>query len=427
MNRSLSLPIPCAAIALFLSTVSLLGAAEQPDWNQFRGPDGTGRADDAKLPLTFSETENVTWKVPIWGKAWSSPVIEGDRIWLTTATEDGHKMAVLGLDFASGKTLHEIVLFEHEEPQFCHPMNSYATPTPVVSNGKLYVHFGTHGTACLDTASGKTLWERRDLECDHFRGPASSPILHDGKLIVHFDGFDVQYVVALDAETGKTVWRHDRAFDYGTSNGDNKKAYGTPLVIEHGGVEQLISPAAVATESLDPQTGSLLWTVKHAGMNASARPLYGHGMVFITNGMGGLTVVKPEGKGDITSEIVWDSKKGIPKKSSMLLLGDLLFMVSDDAVASCWNARTGDQYWSTRLTGRDYAASPIFANGRIYMFSRDGDMPVIAPTTEFELLADNRLDDGCMASPAIKGNAMIVRTVSHLYRIEDKSLRAAGE
>jgi len=405
----------CALAALLLVCVTV---AHAEDWNQFRGPAGTGRADEARLPLTFGEDQNVTWKTPIWGKAWSSPVIEGDRIWLTTATEDGKRMAVLQVSFESGEIIRQFTAFENEEPQYCYPENSYATPTPVVAGGRLYVHFGVHGTACFDTNSGKRLWERRDLECNHHRGPASSPIIHDGKLIVHFDGFDVQYVVALDAETGDTVWKHTRAFSFGTDNGDRKKAYGTPMVIQHGGLEQLISPAAVATESLDPATGRLLWTVQTGGMNASARPVYGQGLVFITNGMGGLTVVPPEGSGDITGKIAWDTRKGVPKKSSLLLLDDLLFMVSDEAVASCYDARSGEQYWTKRLPGRDYAASPIYADGRIYLFSRDGDMPVLAAGKEFEVLAENKLDDGCNASPAIKGDAMIVRTVSHLYRIE---------
>jgi outer membrane protein assembly factor BamB len=426
MNRSLAPLIVSLTLLCLFGRTPGLAAAEPAQWNQFRGPAGTGRADDAQLPLHFSEKQNVVWKVPLWGKAWSSPVIEGHRIWLTTATEDGHKMSVLCVDFASGKTLHEITLFENEEPDFCHPMNSYATPTPVVSEGKLYVHFGSYGTACLDTASRQVLWQRRDLECNHFRGPASSPILHDGKLIMHFDGYDLQYVVALNADTGETIWRHDRAFDFGTDNGDNKKAYCTPTVIVHQGQEQLICPAAVATEALDPDTGRLLWTVKHGGMNASARPIYAHGMVYLTNGMGSMVVVRPEGSGDITGEIVWDARKGVPRKSSLLMLGELLFMVSDEGVASCYDPLTGEVHWSKRLPGREYAASPIFADGRIYLFSREGDMPVLAATKEFELLAENRLDDGCMASPAIKGDAMIVRTVSHLYRIEEMAKLGTG-
>jgi outer membrane protein assembly factor BamB len=399
-----------------LCLLAITATISAEDWNQFRGPSGNGKA-LTDLPLEFSESDGIAWKVPLAGKAWSSPVIWEKQVWVTNALPDGHKLWALCFDLETGKKIHDILVFDVAEPQFCIAKNSYASPTPVIEEGKIFVSFGAHGNACIDTATGKTIWERRDLQCNHHRSPASSPIPYGDLYILHFDGFDKQYVVALDKKTGETRWTHQRAFNFRTDNGDRKKAYGTPAVITHKGLTQLIAPAAVATESLDPLTGKLLWTAYTGGMNASARPIYGHGLVFITNGMGRMSAVRPEGSGELPGKnIAWASKRGVPKKSSLILDGKLLFMVSDLGVASCVDAETGKAHWTDRLGG-NYAASPIFAGGRIYFFNEDGEIPVIEAGKKFKLLARNKLADGFMASPAISGNSLILRTKSNLYRI----------
>lgn len=386
------------------------------DWNQFRGPKANGKT-DADLPLEFGEDKNVAWKIPMPGKAWSSPVVWKNQVWLTNALPDGHKLWAVCVDLETGKILHNILVFDIAEPQFCIALNSYASPTPVVEDGRVLVSFGAHGNACLDTATGKKIWSRQDIECNHHRAPASSPIPYGDLYILHFDGFDKQYVIALDKKTGKTAWTHHRAFDFQTTNGDRKKAYGTPAIITHKGIQQLIAPAAVATEALNPLTGKLLWTARTGGMNASARPVYGKGLVFVTNGMGRMSAIVPEGKGDLEKDkIAWSSKRGVPKKSSLILDGDLLYMVSDLGVASCVDAKSGTPHWTARLGG-NYAASPILSRGRIYFFNQDGDIPVIATGKKFKVLARNKLADGFMASAAVAGDSLILRTKSALYRI----------
>ena len=180
------------------------------NWAEFRGPQGSGISQAKGLPTKWSETENIVWKTPIHGKGWSSPVVWGNQIWLTTATVDGKKMSAICLDAASGKIVHDLLLFENAEPRFCHPTNSYASPTPVIEEGRIYCHFGSYGTACLDTKSGKTLWTRRDLESDDFRGPGSSPILFEDLLVVNYDGVDLQFVVAFNKKTSDTVWQKKR-------------------------------------------------------------------------------------------------------------------------------------------------------------------------------------------------------------------------
>jgi outer membrane protein assembly factor BamB len=415
-------------IVLFLLTSAFCDAARGGDnWPEFRGPRADGYSDAVGLPIHWSEKENIKWKVPIHDKGWSSPVIWGKQIWMTTAPVDGKKLYVIAVDRDSGKIVHDIKLFDVAKPGFCIPTNSYASPTPVVEAGRVYVHFGSYGTACLDTETGKVLWSRRDLPCDHWRAPGSSPILFGDTLFLHFDGYDVQYVVALDKNTGETRWKRSRDINYGTDNGDLKKAYCTPRVITVNGQAQLISPSAVATIAYDAATGDELWKVYHGGMNAAARPLFGDGLVFLTTGDAGapfaagwhrLLAIRPDGRGDVTkSHVAWTHDKGVPARSSFLLDNDLLYMVSDNGIASCLEARTGKEVWLERLGG-NYFASPILAEKRIYFFDDEGTSHVLQAGREAKVLAHNRLDTGCMASPAVAGSALFIRTKAHLYRIE---------
>jgi len=405
-------------LSAFVVLVVAVNAEE--NWPQFRGPNGDGMSDAKGLPTEWSEKENVKWKTAIHGRAWSSPVVWGNQIWMGTATEDGTYMFGICVDKQSGKIIHDIKLFHNDEPRFCHSLNSYASPTPAIEEGRVYIHFGSYGTACLDTESGKTLWTRRDLPCNHYRGPGSSPVIVDGLLIVHYDGFDYQYIAALDKSNGKTVWKKDRDIDFQTDNGDMMKAYCTPILIEVDGKQQLISPAAKATIAYDPYTGDQLWKVRYPQHSATARPLFGHGLVFINTGFGKaeLHAVRPTGKGDITdSHVEWIVKKGVPSMPSQLLIDELIYMIHD-GVATCLEAKTGEQVWQKRVTGK-YSASPIYADGKIYFFSREGVTTAIKPGKEFVELAVNKLDAGFMASPAVTGKSLILRTETHLYRIEE--------
>jgi outer membrane protein assembly factor BamB len=406
-------------ILLLLFVLFTCQATAAENWPQFRGPRGDGSA-DGKLPLAWSESENVKWKIPIHGKGWSSPVIWGDQLWLTTATEDGKQMSAICVDRHSGKVLRDVVVFENEQPEYCEPSNSYASCTPVIEEGRIYVHFGSYGTACLDTATGKTIWQRRDIECNHWRGPGSSPIVYGNNLIVAYDGYDYQFVMALNKKNGKTAWRTDREIDYGTDNGDRKKAYSTATAFEHNGRMQIVSPSAAETIAYDPSNGKVLWRVRHGGMNAAAKPLYADGLVYIAAGSGPLSLiaVKPDGTGDVTdTHIVWGYGKSAPKRPSQVIVGDLMFMMNDGGIASCIDAKTAKVVWQKRIGGK-YRASPIVADERIYFFSQDGTTPVIAAADKFKLLATNKLDNEFQASPAIAGNSLYLRTAKDLYCIE---------
>jgi len=403
------------AVLVLLSSAAF--AAD--NWPEFRGPTADGHARAENLPTTFSETENVKWKTAIHDKAWSSPVVWDDQIWLTTATEDGTSLYAMRVDLTTGKITYNERVFYLNKPQYCIPFNSYASPTPAIEEGRVYVHFGAHGTAAIDTSTGKMLWKRQDLKCDHHRGPGSSPILFENLLIVNFDGYDVQYVVALDKNTGDTVWKTDRNIDYGTDDGDAKKGYCTPRVIMVDGRPQLINPSAGATISYDPRTGQEIWRVMSGGMNAAARPLWGHGMIYATTAAGGwqLFAVRPDGEGDVSkTHAAWKQPKTIPTRSSPVMVDDLIYMVNDTGIFSCVDAKSGEQVWVKRLGG-NYTASPVYADGKLYFFSQEGVCPVLKPDREFNLLATNQLDEGCMASPAVVENSLLVRTRTHLYRI----------
>lgn len=417
-HRSLHLAI-CCSLLLSLWAAGSYSAEEY--WNQFRGPHGDGTSSAKGLPTTWSETEHVKWKTPVRGKAWSSPVVWGEQVWLTSAPPDGKELFAICLDLATGKTLRDIKVFDVEKPQYCIERNSYASPTPCIEEGRVYVHFGAHGTACLDTTTGETLWTRRDLECDHFRGPASSPIIWDELLILTFDGFDKQYLAALDKKSGNTVWRTDRGFAYGTDNGDAKKAYGTPRVVEVDGKPELLSASAGASAAYDPRTGKEIWRVKSGGMNASCRPVVGKGLAFFGTADGGfnLFAVKLGGEGDVTgSNVMWKLTKGAPRYASPILVDDLLYMGNEQGNVTCVEAESGEVVWQNKLGGL-LMSSPLYADGKLYFFAEDGNCHVLAPGRELKLLATNKLEGGFMASPALAGKSLILRTKEAVYRIEE--------
>ena len=427
---------PTLSALLLAASVSLAGDS----WPGFRGPTADGHSDAKNLATTWSEKENVRWKTAIHGKGWSSPVALGNQVWVTTADEVmGEKKGVakkgsapanpikevsfyaVCVDRDSGKVLHDIKLDTEQNPAYCHPFNSYASPTPFIEPGRLYAHFGSHGTWCVDTATGKLLWDRKDLKCDHYRGPGSSPVVYGDLLYLIFDGFDVQYVAALDKKTGKTVWKTERNIKYSTDNGDYKKAYATPALFEIQGRPYLVCPSAECTIAYDPKTGDELWRLAHGGMNGAARAVMGNGRLYLTSGYPNkLLAVKPGGTGMLPAEAVqWQTNRNVPSRPSLLLDGELLYTVSDSGIASCLDALSGKVYYSERLDG-EFTASPVLANGCIYCCNQMGKTFVLATGKAFNVIAVNRLDGGFMASPAIAGDTLLLRTKTHLYALGKK-------
>jgi outer membrane protein assembly factor BamB len=366
-------------------------------------------------------------------------VIWGKQIWLTTATEDGRELFVVCVDKDNGKITRDLKLFDVANPQFAHKFNTYASPTPVIEEGRLYATFGSPGTACVDTKSGKVLWTRRDFECNHFRGAGSSPILYSNLFILNFDGSDHQFVVALDKKTGRTVWLTKRSLDYKDlepdgrvqADGDFRKGFATCQIVSLDGHPTLLSQGSKAFYAYEPLTGEEIWRVEdRSGHSAATRPLFGHGLVFLPSGFsqGQLLAIKPGKKGEVVDvsapvapstqlQVVWKAKKGVPKKPSLLLIGDLIFGVEDNGVATCWEAKTGKVIWNERIGG-NYSAAPIAADGKIYFFSEEGKTTIVAAEREFKKIAENQLGDGFMASAAVSGKALFLRSRTELYRLE---------
>jgi outer membrane protein assembly factor BamB len=424
-----------------IAFMALLSATlARADWPEFRGPFGNGHVaargdmEPVGLPLNWSETENIRWKTPIPHRGWSTPVIMDGRVWLTTATDDGREFYVLCVDADTGDILHRKKLFHCDAPEpLGNAVNSYATPSPAIEPGRVYVHFGSYGTACLDTATGDVLWKRDDLRCRHYRGPSSSVVLFENLVILTFDGADLQYVAALDKTTGDTVWKTDRDVEWNDQHvtgpnagpileGDHRKAHSTPLVITAAdGQPQMLSGGAKAAFSYDPRTGRELWRIEFDDFSVAPRPLYQDGIAYLVTGITHpeLWAINTAGRGNltVTDHIVWRAKSGVAKTASPLLIDDLIYMISDDGVVNCIDATNGQRVWQRRIGGR-FAASPIYGDGHIYFCDQDGKTTVLKPGREFEALASNTLDDGSLASPAVDGKALYLRTKTHLYRIE---------
>jgi outer membrane protein assembly factor BamB len=434
---------------LFLLTLGLLVTAvpaAQADWPEFRGPFGDGHATapgETKpigLPLHWSETNNVKWKTEIPYRGWSTPVVMGGQIWLTTATEDGHDFFAIRVDAETGKVQFSEKVFHCDHPEPLGngaSMNCYATPSPVIELGRVYVHFGSFGTACLDTTTGKTLWTRDDLRCRHYRGPSSSLVSFENMVIATMDGVDLQYLVALDKQTGKTVWKTDRSVAWNDENvpgpmardGDLRKAHGTPLIVSAGGKPLLLSAGAKAAYGYDPQTGKELWKVQYNDWSTAPRPLFDQGLAFFVTGLSKreLWAVKTDGQGDVTdTHVAWKLGKHVGVYASPLLVDGLIYTAADENYVTCVEAATGQIVWTERISGK-YAASPIYADGRLYFFNQQGTTTVLKPGRTFSVLATNTLASGFMASPAVDDKALVLRTKTHLYRIESSGSATVAE
>lgn len=400
-------------------------------WTEFRGPGGGGVFfGSCEIPTQWSESQNVVWKTAIPHQGWSSPVILENNIWITTATLDGHQFYALCVDAATGEILYTNQLFYAENPEpLGNNVNSYASPTPVVESGRVYVHFGSYGTACIATDTYETLWKRSDLPCRHYRGPGSSPVVVGDLLILTFDGADVQYLVALNKHSGETVWRTTRTTDWPDLDengmpqreGDFRKAFTTPGVFTIQGITLLVSPGSYTCFAYEAFTGREVWKFRHDSYSPAPRPILGNDLFFIVSGRGKkeLWAIRPGGQGDITeTHVAWKiSGKIVPDEPTPLFVDNSLYLLSNDGLITCLDPENGNQRWSERLGG-NYMASPIYAGGKIYCCSVQGKTVVLAAGPVFEKLAENHLEAGCLATPAITKKALFVRTKTHLYRIE---------
>jgi outer membrane protein assembly factor BamB len=409
----------CNASHVLVSLCLLLGVPGQPPgaaaqgWPQFRGPDGQGHSTERGLPLAWSASRNVRWRAPVPGRGWSSPVIAAGRIWLTTATvvSGQTSLRLLSYDAENGRPVLDTEVFRLGPAELPNAKNSFASPTPIVEGGGIYVHFGAEGTAALST-TGEIVWKvRHQYQSQH--GNGGSPVVHGDLLILNCDGSDQAFVVALDKHTGKTRWRTLRPRPW-------SQAYTTPLVIRVGDRDQIVSVGAGHALAYEPESGREVWRVSYAdGFSNVPRPVYGHGLVFITTGFQqpAIIAVRPDGRGDVTrTHVAWTLARGAPLTPSPLLVGTELYAVTDAGIVSCIDARTGDIRWQQRLGGT-VSASPVFADGRIHILDEDGQTTVLNPGPVFQRLATNVLPGPTLASMAVADASFFIRTGSDLYRI----------
>ncbi len=421
------------SVACLLIVLSQSGSAIEAtkNWPEFRGPNGDGHAVSNELPTIFNEKEKVKWKTPIHGKAWSSPIIWDQMIWMSNANEEGTELSIVTVDKSTGKIVRDEILFRIAEPQFCHKFNSYASPTPVIEGNRVYVTFGSPGTACLDAATGQKIWERTDFVCNHFRAAGSSPIIFGDLLIMNFDGSDHQFVAALNKKTGETVWQTKRSVDFQDldetgkpkAEGDYRKGFSTPHVFDFGGTPILLSSGAKSHYAYDPMTGKELWRFEDQSSHSPCtRPVIGHGLAFIPTGHGkaGLIALKlGKQQGALgESDVAWRLTRAFPNKPSVTLSNDLLFVVDDKGIATCLDAKSGESLWNKRLGG-NFSASPVLVNNKLYVGNEEGRFFVFDAAREFNLLAENEFEDGFMASPAVSDSALFLRSKSALYRVEN--------
>ena len=403
--------------------------SQDKNWTHFRGSKLDGISTETKTPLVWADP-NIRWKTEIHGRGHSSPVVYDNQIWVTTATMDGKELYAVCTDFTTGKILFDIKVFTVDDPISKHGINTYASPTPCIENGFVYVNFGSMGTACIKTSDGTVVWKRTDLKCNHVQGPGSSPVIYKNLLILHYEGTDVRYIVALDKATGKQVWRTERPDEpYKALASIGKKSYVTPLIVNVKGKDLLISNGSAVCCAYDPLTGNEIWRVIGGAESTVPMPIYENGKVFfytgsVNNPDGGtytdLFAVNPDGKGDITAtNVIW--KKRDDQSHTQILTpvirDGLIYTVISRNILMCIDAATGKEIWSERLKA-DHNASPIFAGGNIWFFSIKGDVLAVKAGRNYNVITQFQMDSGIWATPAFIRNSVILRTEKYLCRID---------
>lgn len=454
MMLSRALAAPIVTLACFAATPdgAALAVNDDASWPQWRGPAGTGVAPSANPPTTWSASENVKWKVALPGEGHSSPIIVGDRVYLTAsvktdrtvepaegeeagATEDEgrrgrrgrrapkptnvHEFIVLALNRADGAEVWRTKVTETVPHEGIHGTASFAPASPVTDGERLYVSFGSRGIYCLEL-DGSVAWRRDlgDMRISNSFGEGSSPALHGNVLVVPWDHEGDSFVYALDARTGEEIWKKAR---------DERTTWSTPAVAQVGGAAQVIVPGTTATVAYDLKTGEEIWRCTGMTRNVIPTPIVADGIVYLTSGFRGsaLQAVKlSAAKGDISSSeaILWSYDRGTPYVPSPVLSGDRLYLLrSTSSALSCFDAKTGARHYEgerLETLGTIYA-SPVGGGGKIYICDREGEVAVLEDSATFKVLATNSLGEGIDATPAIVGDEIYIRTSGHLYCIAE--------
>lgn len=403
------------------------------NWPRFRGPTGQGWSSEKGLPVEWSSERGIAWKTPIPGEGWSSPIVWGDRVFVSTATDANTQCRLLCLDRASGKVLWNVVVVEIV-PLRKESKNSYATPTPVTDGERVYVVFGDGTVAAVDFA-GNVLWKNQEVRFYSRHGLGASPLVHEGLVIMPFDGsnrvekagewpnnsteeqlgwrvpWDQAQIVAFDARTGQRRWTGKRD--------KSRIAHVSPNVVLVDGAPQIVSPAGDAIQGFDPRTGERLWTVYSQGEGVTPSFAHGDGLIFTSSGFEKTTLrtVRVGGKGDVTAtHIAWEQRKGTPTQPSLLYVSPHLYGITDGGIGHCYDGKTGEVIYAERVGG-NHSASPVYADGHLYFLSETAETTVVKAGPKFEIVSRNPLNEKCQASIAVSGGRLFLRTEKNLFCI----------
>jgi outer membrane protein assembly factor BamB len=413
-------------ISIFAISILFLSILYAENWPQFRGPSGQGISDEKNLPVRWSATDEILWKTEIPGEGYSSPIVFDQNIYITSAEDSGASCRVLCLDLNSGSILWNTEVFR-QKPGNKEMRNSYATPTPV-TDGKLVYAVYNDGSIAAVTTEGTLRWQNRNYKFYSQHGLGVSPILYENLFIIPFDGsgrppdkhvgwqepWDKAFILALDKSSGEQVWIGKR--------GLSRIAHVTPLIVDYRGTPQLVSGAGDVVQGFDPKTGTRIWSVKSSGEGVVPSIVSGEEMVFSASGFGDPTIraILLGGNGDVTkTHIIWEQKDNVPTIPSFLYHKPYLFTITDNGKAMCLQAKTGEIVWQQRIPGK-YAASPVYADGKIYFLSEKGTSTVIEAGPVFKIIAENKIEELCKASYAIANGKIIIRAEKHLYGIGNK-------
>jgi outer membrane protein assembly factor BamB len=420
-------------------------AGDESAWPQFRGPSGQGRT-NASLPVDLTAPANQVWATKPVGIGWSSPVVANGQVWLTSAitvqateeeiakkrigaqfadtktTERSAELHAICIDAESGKILHDKILANLDSLELSHPLNSYATPTPVIAGNRVVCHFGSYGTWCLDTNSGKVVWDTK-LVIDHSIGPASSPVVYRDKVLLVCDCIDKQFVAAVSIRDGKLVWKSNRP-NFRATNVEYMKAYSTPLLIEVDEKPMAVIPGAQWTVAYEPDTGKEIWRADCGdGFSTTPMAVYDDGLVVVSTGFHKpeLVAIRPDGHGDVTeTHIAWKVTRGVPALPCAVTLDGYIFTITDAGVMTCFEIKTGKEVNKVRIGG-NFSSSILLANKLLYVSDHDGKVSVVTADPELKTIATNDFDCRIFASHAVVGNDLIIRTEKEVIRVADKA------
>ncbi len=412
--------LPASTLLVLIVAV---GTVRAEDWPCFRGPSRQGMSRETGVPTQWSATSNVKWKTPVPGAGWSSPIVQGDSVFVTTATDGGKSLHLIRLNRASGEILWDKEVTQ-QQPKYKQRPNSYATSTPVTDGRQVYV-VACDGRILAADMDGKVVWTNSDFDYYSQHGLAVSPVLYEDLVIVVFDwsspgpdvkvGWEVPWdkalILAVDKHTGSTRWRGSR--------GSSQIAHATPQVARVDGRDQLVSSAGGVVQGFDLTTGERLWTVSSPGEGVVPSAVVGDGMAFTCSGFRQETILatRLNGRGDITqTHVAWRVTDEVPHVPSLLYVSPRLYSITEAGIVNCRQGATGERLWRQRLAGK-FSASPVYADGKVYFLSEKGRATVVEEGPEYKVVAENELDETCCASPAISQGNIFLRTEKALYCI----------